>query len=153
MLEHDHLTCWNIYIHWKINIFIALVHYISWCWIMFFICSLKIFVPIALLAFAVLVPVNWTSGTLENEKGLSYDEIDKLSISNLGKGSKRCELILLLAYDMCCLVYLAMLELSMPPFYRDSFVLHDTLHFDWACSNLSFSDILYPFSQSCWRLA
>ena len=45
--------------------------------------------PIALLAFAVLVPVNWTSGTLENEKGLSYDQIDKLSISNLGKGSKR----------------------------------------------------------------
>ncbi|CAD6272070.1 unnamed protein product [Miscanthus lutarioriparius] len=54
-----------------------------------YLLGLKIFVPIALLAFAVLVPVNWTSGTLENEKGLSYDEIDKLSISNLGKGSKR----------------------------------------------------------------
>jgi hypothetical protein len=26
---------------------------------------------------------------LENEKTLNYDEIDKLSISNLGKGSKR----------------------------------------------------------------
>lgn len=44
--------------------------------------------PIALLAFIVLVPVNWTSGTLEHEKSLNYDEIDKLSISNLGKGSK-----------------------------------------------------------------
>ncbi|XP_066366893.1 CSC1-like protein At4g02900 [Miscanthus floridulus] len=54
-----------------------------------YLLGLKIFVPIALLAFSVLVPVNWTSGTLENEKGLSYDEIDKLSISNLGKGSKR----------------------------------------------------------------
>lgn len=97
--------------------------------------------PIALLAFAVLVPVNWTSGTLENEKGLSYDQIDKLSISNLGKGSKRCELILLLAYDMCCLVNLAVLKLSVLPFYRDSFVLHDTLHFEWAYSNLSFSAI------------
>jgi hypothetical protein len=108
---------------------------------MFFICSLKIFVPIALLAFAVLVPVNWTSGTLENEKGLSYDQIDKLSISNLGKGSKRCELILLLAYDICCLVHFAAVELSMPPFYLDNFVLHDTLHFDCVCPNISFSNI------------
>ncbi|KAK8457864.1 hypothetical protein SEVIR_3G260000v4 [Setaria viridis] len=54
-----------------------------------YLLGLKIFVPITLLAFAVLVPVNWTSGTLESEKGLSYDQIDKLSISNLGKGSKR----------------------------------------------------------------
>lgn len=59
------------------------------CRIDFLLCSLKIFVPIAVLAFIVLVPVNWTSGTLENEKSLSYDQIDKLSISNLGKGSKR----------------------------------------------------------------
>jgi hypothetical protein len=57
--------------------------------ISFLLYSLKIFVPIAVLAFVVLVPVNWTSGTLENEKTLNYDEIDKLSISNLGKGSKR----------------------------------------------------------------
>uniref|UniRef100_A0ACD5U317 Uncharacterized protein n=1 Tax=Avena sativa TaxID=4498 RepID=A0ACD5U317_AVESA len=54
-----------------------------------YLLGLKIFVPIAVLAFVVLVPVNWTSGTLENEKSLNYDEIDKLSISNLGKGSKR----------------------------------------------------------------
>lgn len=45
--------------------------------------------PIAVLAFIVLVPINWASGTLEKEKSLSYDQIDKLSISNLGKGSKR----------------------------------------------------------------
>nr|CAB3452914.1 unnamed protein product [Digitaria exilis] len=61
-----------------------------------YLLGLKIFVPIALLAFAVLVPVNWTSGTLENEKGINYDQIDKLSISNVGKGSKRslCEMCL-----------------------------------------------------------
>ena len=46
--------------------------------------------PITVLAFSVLVPVNWTSATLgDDEEGLSYDQIDKLSISNLGQGSKR----------------------------------------------------------------
>ncbi|GJM88485.1 hypothetical protein PR202_ga04556 [Eleusine coracana subsp. coracana] len=63
-----------------------------------YLLGLKIFVPIAVLAFAVLVPVNWTSGTLENEKSLSYDEIDKLSISNLGKGSKRFWAHIVMAY-------------------------------------------------------
>jgi hypothetical protein len=53
------------------------------------LCSLKIFVPITVLAFAVLVPVNWTSATLDDEEGISYDQIDKLSISNIGAGSKR----------------------------------------------------------------
>ncbi|GJN14299.1 hypothetical protein PR202_gb01104 [Eleusine coracana subsp. coracana] len=63
-----------------------------------YLLGLKIFVPIAVLAFAVLVPVNWTSGTLEKEKSLSYDEIDKLSISNLGKGSKRFWAHIVMAY-------------------------------------------------------
>lgn len=53
------------------------------------ICSLKIFVPITLLAFAVLVPVNWTGETLEHAKGLTYSDIDKLSISNIPPASKR----------------------------------------------------------------
>lgn len=53
------------------------------------ICSLKIFVPITFLAFAVLVPVNWTGDTLERVKGLTYSDIDKLSISNIPPGSKR----------------------------------------------------------------
>ncbi|KAF7016006.1 unnamed protein product [Triticum aestivum] len=55
-----------------------------------YLLGLKIFVPITVLAFSVLVPVNWTSATLgDDEEGLSYDQIDKLSISNLGQGSKR----------------------------------------------------------------
>ncbi|TVU19271.1 hypothetical protein EJB05_35410 [Eragrostis curvula] len=61
----------------------------STVYVRIYLLGLKIFVPIAMLAFAVLVPVNWTSGTLETEKSVTYDEIDKLSISNLGKGSKR----------------------------------------------------------------
>uniref|UniRef100_A0A0E0L253 Uncharacterized protein n=1 Tax=Oryza punctata TaxID=4537 RepID=A0A0E0L253_ORYPU len=63
-----------------------------------YLLGLKIFVPIAVLAFIVLVPINWTSGTLEKEKSLSYDQIDKLSISNLGKGSKRFWAHIVMAY-------------------------------------------------------
>lgn len=57
---------------------------------------LKIFVPIALLAWAVLVPVNWTNDALKirdiTKNGTSSD-IDKLSISNVPDGSHR--------YDFC----------------------------------------------------
>ncbi|KAM0853632.1 hypothetical protein ACQ4PT_050932 [Festuca glaucescens] len=63
-----------------------------------YLLGLKLFVPIAVLAFSVLVPVNWTSGTLEDEKSLSYDQIDKLSISNIGKGSKRFWAHIVMAY-------------------------------------------------------
>ena len=51
-------------------------------------CRLKIFVPIACLAFTILVPVNWTNGTLEHSS-LNYSDIDKLSISNIPVGSRR----------------------------------------------------------------
>ncbi|XP_022150164.1 CSC1-like protein At4g02900 [Momordica charantia] len=54
-----------------------------------YLLGLKIFVPITFLAFAVLVPVNWTGDTLERVKGLTYSDIDKLSISNIPPGSKR----------------------------------------------------------------
>lgn len=54
-----------------------------------FKCRLKIFVPIALLAFAVLVPVNWTGNSLDKIKDLTYSNIDKLSISNVPPGSLR----------------------------------------------------------------
>jgi len=63
-----------------------------------YLLGLKIFVPTAALAFAVLVPVNWTSDTLESQNSLSYDQIDKLSISNLGKGSKRFWAHIVMAY-------------------------------------------------------
>jgi hypothetical protein len=51
-------------------------------------CRLKIFVPITFLAFAVLVPVNWTNDTLESMK-VVHSDIDKLSMSNIPNGSKR----------------------------------------------------------------
>ncbi|KAF2301780.1 hypothetical protein GH714_003576 [Hevea brasiliensis] len=57
-------------------------------YIRIYLMGLKIFVPITLLAFAVLVPVNWTGGTLEQIKDLTFSNIDKLSISNIPPGSK-----------------------------------------------------------------
>lgn len=51
-------------------------------------CRLKIFVPIAVITFTVLVPVNWTNNSLEHSN-LKYSDLDKLSISNIPVGSKR----------------------------------------------------------------
>ncbi|KQK08047.1 CSC1-like protein At3g21620 [Brachypodium distachyon] len=59
--------------------------------------GLKIFVPITILAFAVLVPVNWTNETLESMK-VVHSGIDKLSISNIPNGSKRFMTHLVMAY-------------------------------------------------------
>lgn len=55
------------------------------CW---FGGRLKIFGPIALIAFTVMIPVNWSNNTLEHS-GLTYSDIDKLSISNIPIGSHR----------------------------------------------------------------
>lgn len=55
--------------------------------------SLKIFVPLAILAFVVLVPINWTGKTLEHATNVSFSDIDKLSISNIPAGSKRSKLV------------------------------------------------------------
>jgi hypothetical protein len=49
---------------------------------------LKIFTPVSILAFAVLVPVNWNNDTLQLSK-TQHSNIDKLSISNIPVGSKR----------------------------------------------------------------
>ncbi|XP_052728193.1 CSC1-like protein At4g02900 [Vigna angularis] len=56
-----------------------------------YLLGLKIFAPITLLAFIVLVPVNWTGNTLEKQgaKNLTYSDIDKISISNIPFGSDR----------------------------------------------------------------
>ncbi|CAM8985371.1 unnamed protein product [Rhodiola kirilowii] len=59
--------------------------------------GLKIFAPITCLAFAVMVPVNWTNNTLEQSK-LSHSDIDKLSISNIPIGSNRFWIHLVMAY-------------------------------------------------------
>ncbi|WVZ99815.1 hypothetical protein U9M48_045061 [Paspalum notatum var. saurae] len=53
-----------------------------------YLIGLKIFVPITVLAFLVLVPVNWTNDTLER-MNVVHADIDKLSISNVPNGSKR----------------------------------------------------------------
>ncbi|XAR58523.1 hypothetical protein NMG60_11013951 [Bertholletia excelsa] len=63
-----------------------------------YLLGLKIFVPIAILAFGVIVPVNWTGKTLGNIKDLTYSDIDKLSISNVPPGSPRFWGHLLMAY-------------------------------------------------------
>lgn len=54
-----------------------------------FVCDrLKIFVPLAIIAWCVLVPVNFTNQALELSN-LTFSNIDKLSISNIPLGSNR----------------------------------------------------------------
>uniref|UniRef100_A0A2C9WN54 CSC1-like protein At4g02900 n=1 Tax=Manihot esculenta TaxID=3983 RepID=A0A2C9WN54_MANES len=67
-------------------------------YIRIYLMGLKIFVPITILAFAVLVPVNWTGGTLERFKDLTFSDIDKLSISNIPPGSQRFCAHVLMSY-------------------------------------------------------
>ncbi|KAH0663624.1 hypothetical protein KY284_028555 [Solanum tuberosum] len=68
-------------------------------YIRIYLLGLKIFVPITLLSFAVLVPVNWTSGeTLDHIEDLTFSNIDKLSISNIPSGSKRFWAHVVMAY-------------------------------------------------------
>ncbi|KAG2598207.1 hypothetical protein PVAP13_5KG067200 [Panicum virgatum] len=62
-----------------------------------YLVGLKIFAPISILAFSVLVPVNWTNDTLEFSK-VQHNNIDKLSISNIPVGSKRFIAHLSMAY-------------------------------------------------------
>ncbi|KAK7396355.1 hypothetical protein VNO78_17294 [Psophocarpus tetragonolobus] len=60
-------------------------------YIRIYLLGVKIFAPITLLAFMVLVPVNWTGKTLEGRaaKDLTFSSIDKISISNIPFGSDR----------------------------------------------------------------
>ncbi|KAG9145214.1 hypothetical protein Leryth_008974 [Lithospermum erythrorhizon] len=53
-----------------------------------YLLGLKIFVPVTLLAWAVLVPVHWTNSTLKLSD-VTFSNIDKLSISNVPLGSQR----------------------------------------------------------------
>ncbi|KAJ9689662.1 hypothetical protein PVL29_012380 [Vitis rotundifolia] len=64
-----------------------------------YLIGLKLFVPIAFLAWAILVPVNWTSAsnTLAQSKA-TYSDIDKLSISNTPLGSERFWSHIVMAY-------------------------------------------------------
>uniref|UniRef100_A0A0C9QXA4 TSA: Wollemia nobilis Ref_Wollemi_Transcript_1591_2983 transcribed RNA sequence n=1 Tax=Wollemia nobilis TaxID=56998 RepID=A0A0C9QXA4_9CONI len=63
-----------------------------------YIVGLKIFVPLTILAFTVLVPVNATNGTLQKDKNFVSSDIDKLSISNIESGSPRFCAHLVMAY-------------------------------------------------------
>ncbi|XP_043718808.1 CSC1-like protein At4g02900 [Telopea speciosissima] len=58
-------------------------------YIRIYLLGLKIFIPLTMLSFAVLVPVNLTDGKLERSKGIIFSDIDKLSISNVSPGSQR----------------------------------------------------------------
>ncbi|VVB07779.1 unnamed protein product [Arabis nemorensis] len=63
--------------------------------------GLKIFAPIAILAWAVLVPVNWTNNELElagHFKNVTSSDIDKLSISNIPERSARFWTHIIMAY-------------------------------------------------------
>ncbi|TYJ09853.1 hypothetical protein E1A91_A11G167800v1 [Gossypium mustelinum] len=62
-----------------------------------YLLGLKIFGPIALIAFTVTIPVNWSNNTLEHS-GLTYSDIDKISISNIPIGSHKFWTHLVLAY-------------------------------------------------------
>ncbi|KAF3546309.1 hypothetical protein DY000_02004723 [Brassica cretica] len=63
-----------------------------------YLLGLKIFFPIACLAFTVMVPVNWTNTTLDKLQNLTFSDIDKLSISNIPNGSSRFWVHLCMAY-------------------------------------------------------
>ncbi|XP_021889070.1 calcium permeable stress-gated cation channel 1-like [Carica papaya] len=65
-----------------------------------YLIGLKIFIPIAFLAWAILVPVNLTTDGLERAKALNVtsSDIDKLSISNIPRGSDRYWTHVVMAY-------------------------------------------------------
>ncbi|CAM8998007.1 unnamed protein product [Rhodiola kirilowii] len=54
-----------------------------------YLLGLKIFVPLTILSLLVLVPVNVTGERLETTEDIQFSNIDKLSISNVPRGSKR----------------------------------------------------------------
>ncbi|XP_047310483.1 calcium permeable stress-gated cation channel 1-like [Impatiens glandulifera] len=66
-----------------------------------YLLGLKIFVPITIFAWVILVPINWTNDTLEiayKVSNVTYSEIDKLSISNIPPGSNRFWAHIAMAY-------------------------------------------------------
>ncbi|KAM7256654.1 hypothetical protein ACFE04_012395 [Oxalis oulophora] len=63
-----------------------------------YLLGLKIFVPLMVLGFGILVPVNWTGKTLQSINHLTYNNIDKLSISNIPAKSNRFWAHIFVAY-------------------------------------------------------
>jgi lysine-specific demethylase 3 len=60
--------------------------------------GLKIFVPITFLAWAILVPVNYTNSYLEDHRDATFSSIDKLSVSNIPPASLRFWTHVIMAY-------------------------------------------------------
>ncbi|XP_071726662.1 CSC1-like protein At4g02900 [Rutidosis leptorrhynchoides] len=71
-------------------------------YIRIYLLGLKIFVPIAILAFSVLLPVNYTAKGFKeisvSMKDITYGDIDKFSISNIEPASKRLAAHIGMAY-------------------------------------------------------
>ncbi|KAK1424005.1 hypothetical protein QVD17_19316 [Tagetes erecta] len=71
-------------------------------YIRIYLLGLKKVVPIALLAFGVLLPVNYTGGNFNtmslSMKDLTFGEIDKFSVSNVPPTSKRLIVHIVMAY-------------------------------------------------------
>ncbi|KAG6416469.1 hypothetical protein SASPL_123899 [Salvia splendens] len=67
-----------------------------------YLLGLKIFVPVTLLSWTILVPVNWTNNTLavlsQGDEKITFSNIDKLSISNVPHGSPRFWTHVVMAY-------------------------------------------------------
>lgn len=65
-----------------------------------YLLGLKIFVPIAVLAWAILVPVSWTTDNLDKVKlsNVTASDIDRLSVSNIPQASERFWANIVLAY-------------------------------------------------------
>lgn len=63
-----------------------------------YLVGLKIFIPITFLAWTVLVPVNFTNGTLASLSKVTYSNIDLLSISNIPDESPRFFAHIVMAY-------------------------------------------------------
>ncbi|KAF7150571.1 hypothetical protein RHSIM_Rhsim02G0105600 [Rhododendron simsii] len=62
-----------------------------------YLLGLKIFVPITLLAWIILVPVNWTNNMLDGDN-VVFSSIDKLSVSNIPLKSHRFWAHIIMAY-------------------------------------------------------
>ncbi|KAE9452718.1 hypothetical protein C3L33_15368, partial [Rhododendron williamsianum] len=75
----------------------TLIHKITLLGVLFASAKLKIFVPITLLAWTILVPVNWTNNMLDGDN-VVFSSIDKLSVSNIPQSSHRFWAHIIMAY-------------------------------------------------------
>jgi len=66
---------------------------------------LKIFVPVMILGFAILVPINVGGGASVNSDWVD-SSIDRLSMSNVAKRSMRCVYTILLWSTCLCIIWI-----------------------------------------------